>query len=347
MISVFLTSLFIALPNMDTSPIFGAIVNDNSSSIAIEIKNRKISMDDFTDNKNFLLYKVIEKDSINIFKLLVKQGLNLDIKNPTGKNLISIASTACSIKIFNYLNSEGSDLLEKDKYGKSSIYHAATSGCTEIFQTIKSIGIEDNYEVVYTDDAVLSYFVSIGFVEASAAVVKLTLTELVEHWPSIQLYFKAQTENDVANQLIEAILANDISSIKDGLAIYPSNQPIEVIPFTRFGFLEVAISSNNLEVFEFLVGIGFDVHYVNPRGQNLISISAMECNRKSYELLKGLGVSLDIKDQFNKTAIYYAAINNCQDIFYDLSKSGVKNNYLIKDGNNQISLQELMLRLFG
>ncbi|KLI55201.1 ankyrin repeat domain-containing protein, partial [Brachyspira hyodysenteriae] len=72
--------------------------------------------------------EAVRTDNIEMAKLLIEHGSDINIKNKDGKNMIMIACEKGNEEMFNLLLENNADINEKSSWGASALIYASEKG---------------------------------------------------------------------------------------------------------------------------------------------------------------------------------------------------------------------------
>ena len=296
----------------------------------------------------------VDKNEVNLLKLLKNNGADLNIELPDGKNLLFYAyDHERSTQIADFLLSSGVDANQPDKNGGLLILEALKKYDETMLNKLLEHGANVNKENS-TGESAVSYVMENKY---DTATIQKILAHNVNYsglfGAKKQPLWRLAAENDasVLKQILDKnggadkadaagfvplqILINwnggDSSALKETLLSYLTPEWLNAHP----KFWQQVLLAKNLKVWNDLVKIGFDVNVKDQNGQT----AAWILLKNNYEpvwwsTLKKLKPDLNIPAENGKTLLQYAVEN---DSGLSLTK------YLLQNGANIKTLDSACL----
>jgi ankyrin repeat protein len=112
------------------------------------------------EEKNEKLFNAVEKDQLDIVKLIVKAGADINAKNYANDTVLIWASAHDKLEVVKYLIKMGADINIKNKFGNTSLKYAIRNNKIEILTYL----IENGADINTKNDA-LTYAYKFGYVD--------------------------------------------------------------------------------------------------------------------------------------------------------------------------------------
>jgi uncharacterized protein len=106
--------------------------NDGETPLMIAISNIKLA--------NYINKSFGEKEQLEVVKLLLEAGANIDQRTYDGWNALMIASNANNEDSVRLLLQSGADVYSVNKENKSALYYASNSECKKIVELLERFG---------------------------------------------------------------------------------------------------------------------------------------------------------------------------------------------------------------
>lgn len=227
------------------------VINENGKtalSIAKEKENYKIVrmlnlIKNSNNNKNTLFYAA-KNGYINVFKLLVSKGHDVNAQNEEGLTPLMLASIEGHTKLVEFLISEGCDVSLSDNSGGTALMWAMLNGKLDIVKLILKNGPKFDFKDRNVNWSELDLAVESG----NPRMVKLLLNEGLI---------------DTNSALIKAAEHNKIKIIKNLLKIGADVNSTGNEGITP---LMAAAANGNIKTVKLLIKNGADVNAVEKKG---------------------------------------------------------------------------------
>ena len=94
----------------------------------------------FNNTLNILLLQASENNNLERLKLLVDEGVYIDIRDEYGKTALMLASEYGHSEVVKYLIDKGTDINAKNNDGKTALMLASENGHSEVAELLKANG---------------------------------------------------------------------------------------------------------------------------------------------------------------------------------------------------------------
>lgn len=339
----------------------GAIRDDNATEIRKILNWRSIpSVISYTYSKSIVLdsnvlHLALDNDSAEVLKLFIENSYDISVLW-INYNLIEYATVVCASKSFEYL-------ITKDLRGidinPNKLASIATPECPDIFHQIRKLYPEAHFEVTITEEDNWAEFFKSTFVTDSHrnifvenGSITITMDDFVAYWPKINEHRQYERNKPKKkfdpltlppNEQIAYALEND--DVKWLEKIIEYNEIPQIFTATgtfKVDILELSAVSDSTNSLMYLISEGYDPFLLNERGENLLSVAATSCTVDSYFLLKDLGLDINHKDKFGRTALHHAVLGSCEEIYNDLISAGAKDFTLQLDDGRELTSREFL-----
>ncbi|XP_077283110.1 uncharacterized protein LOC143909084 [Arctopsyche grandis] len=282
-------------------------------------------MSSFNDKKAAsVIHEIVIFDDIEKFKLLLENGINLNIRSADDSSLLHYAVVFRNIKILPLLLDENIDLNITDMYGQTAVIYAMKNDNFEAVELLLAKGADPNicdnngntllHYAAATHQLRLFEFI---FKRITNPLIKNRNNETVLHWA-------VQGGN---NQILQRLLDEgfDLNATDDD-----GDTP-----------LLCAAMSGHLFKIMVLLSKGADPKIMNYYGDTLLHCAAYKCCNMALEVIMGLGFDLTSVDNDGKSPLHSAVIGgNISAVKFFIEK-GIEPN--ITDINHRSPLHDVVL----
>ena len=285
-----------------------------------------------------------EIDSFSKLKKLIRDGIDINEVDRSGKNLIYWAARNGDTEIVKFLLKKGSYVRGKDYYGNTALHGAQFLGKGEITKALISNGAYVNAKD-YDGEIPLHRAARNGFLQSVKILIKnnalinienregCTPKDLAGFWDNKEIEDLLERYADKERQGIEEskIDANDIKgifmSVKEGSgeiveSLISIKADLDLIDDYGQSLLHIAVENGYREIAELLVNYGLDINCRDFAGYTPLHVAVLMEKKEMVKLLISKGAHINAKDARGHTPLHQAGKN------YDILK------LLIKKGAN-------------
>ena len=285
--------------NKEFIEIFNSILKNSSNNSKSNIvvtnidslikKGFNLDMQD-KDGKTPLMIAV-EKNNIEIVKLLYNKGCNLDIQDKKGDTALIFSLRYRNHSILKFLVDKGSNLNIREKDGETALII-----CASIFNTITfakifiekgncDLNIQDNNGITALSHAV---------VNNNSNLTKL----LIENHADLNIQ-----DNTGKTALIHAVVTYNFDLTK---LLIENRADLNIQDNTGKTALSHAVNSNNFNLTKLLIENHADLNIQDNTGKTALIYAVYVKNFYITKLLIEAGADLNIEDKYGKTALIIA-----------------------------------------
>lgn len=284
----------------------------------------------------------IDKNDVNLLKLLKNNGADLNIKLPDGKNLLFYAyERKCDRQIIDFLLSIGTDVNEPDKNGNLLILEALKNQDFGMVDKLLEQGADVNKENAAGENAV-SYAIENKYDTE-------TIQKILSHNVNYSGLFgakkqplwrlAAESSPEVLKQILDknggADKADAAGFAPVQLLINWKQEDSPVLKETMLSYItpewlnahsefwQQVLQAKNFDVWSDLVKIGFNPNVKNKNGQEAAWVIIKNNYEASWwQSLLDLKPDLNLPDENGMTLLQYAVENNKTKLAAELLQQG-------------------------
>jgi len=303
-------------------------------------------------NGRTALHEAVENNDENKVKELIENVTNVNAQNNDGWTPLHIATEKGHTAVVQLLIDNGADVNIQYKYGSSPLHVAAEKGNIEVVKFLIEHGADINAKNKHTSvtplheaawnghEAVAQLLIAKG--ADVNAKTKNGATPL--HWAAVrghEAVVSTLFNNGAQNQhgstaLHEAVKNNDENKIK--ILIKKNAKIINAKDKNgKTALHHYTILYDNKEIVQFLIDNGADVNIPDNKEQIALHYTK---NKEIAELLQ-LNIKrakVDEKNEYGRTALHEAIINEDKNEVKDLIEKGANVNVQDKDGRTALDL---------
>lgn len=296
---------------MNSDNLFNLIKNKKIESLKKIIKkNKKINLDIYDENGNYLINHVINLNNYELINFILQNvKIRLDVLDIEGKNLIYVPIKYNYIEIlkliikYNNTNIGISIIDRKDEYGYTGLHYCFLFNNLEAFKLL----LKNNADIfIFTNDK-LSLF-DIGFREERTDML-LYLFENMDNY---------NFKNDEDQTLIQ--IALDYDNIK--IVNYLIDKDINLNNIdNKYGIslLMYIVHLNNMNLFKKIIKKNIKIDLIDYYGNNAFHYSIMEKNHNITLLLIDMDIIFNIQNLEGNIPLHTFLLIN-DDIYNDNNK---------------------------
>ncbi|WP_410542503.1 ankyrin repeat domain-containing protein [Wolbachia endosymbiont of Tetranychus urticae] len=325
-----LTEYGASIDSNDHKQLDDAIWEGNIEMVKHLVDN-KVNLNAIDDHGNTLLHSAAQKNDVEILKVLIKGGADVNIRNIAGDTpLFETCSRHGDITVAKYLINVGADLNLQNTHGHTALHFAAINDYSEMIKLL----IEEGADVNIPD---LGGLTPLSFAMSNGNIISIKY--LIDGGADINIAPQNLTEAirlgylEIAKDLIDNS-ANDLTKSKVLLAATDN------IDFTRYlvergadvNFkdnigdtpLHHAVSCSNVETVQYLLEQGAVLNCKNIAGRTPLinAVSIGDTDIIKYLIEEGADINIQTRDGYSP--LHKAVINGNLDIIKLLIDKGAK-----------------------
>ncbi|WP_338966784.1 ankyrin repeat domain-containing protein [Spiroplasma endosymbiont of Lonchoptera lutea] len=322
-----LTKLLIILNNknsemindflMDWSPLQYAIFHGNLDIVKLLLENgANINLQN--NNGNNALITAVENGHTDIVKLLLKNGADINHQNKFGITPLITAATYGELDIMKLLLEKGANINHQNKFGITPLITAASHDKLEIVKLLLENGATINLTDKNGNTALIT-----AATYGKLDIVKLLLEKgaainLTDENGNTALITAATYDYE---KIVKLLLAN--GAINSHL-VKNSNTPL------------LAAGNTQIEILKLLLANGADINLQNNNGNNALITAVENGHTDIVKLLLKNGADINHQNKFGITPLITAVENSHTDIVKLLLAKGFNINLTDKNDNTSL-----------
>lgn len=268
------------------------------------------------------LFKAVAVGDTSRFRLLIKQGAEVNSVNEEGDTPLLLAAKRCRASTVELLAKQnGTDVNRKDKSGYTSLYHAVCNGRTTIAKLLLDKGAK-----VKSNDA--------------GGNPLLHIATKIGHAPIVTLLLGKGAEVNGKNRFGYTALHWAAEKGFESIVKILLEEKAEVDSQDQYGdtALHLAAEKSYKPIVERLLGAGAEVNRKNKIGITPLHEAAYGGHEAVVECLLEKGAEVNSQDQ---TPLMYAARRGCTKIVERLLAAGAEVNSKIAVGDTLIAYADI------
>lgn len=283
-----------------------------------------------------IAFTLKDPTGINIAKLLIENGADVNQTTRHGETPLFFAKTATQIKL---LIDNGADINKQKFDGMTVLLHAAGSNNHELTQMLITAGADKSV----TDSQernLVNIILNDSFKTSTGSnTIGINETNLLGQTPLMYLVTKENPDIDKIKTLI--ILGAD-PSIKDNNNAYPimhasQNNYVDILEIMASNaspeelnrqdgrgmtlLMHTLIKNDTAKAIE-LINSGVNTNLKNKRGQDTLTLASYHCNPEITRLLIKKGADVNNVSKYNESAIINTAYAGCAESMRVLLEAG-------------------------
>jgi len=341
--------------NSGDTVLFYDIRNNHKDIVELLIENGADKFKKYYDGASYredtLLHLAVRGGNIEGAKLLIVNGIEVDIKNKIGETPLNLAVQCSRKKIVELLIENGADINIKDDKDKSPLHYAVDKKNKEITQLL--INKNDKRDVLLSWDP-LHKAVWAGDKEMARKLLRkgagVNAKDEINFTPLNYAILKNNKEiteilvqygANINDEFIAAVKSEDVERIKRLIELGADvNVRYSFDYFNRkyrnANVLFQAVLDQNLEIINILIEAGADVNARDANNETPLFCVANQWVDEMIDMLCKAGADVNVQDKYGNTALIYAASILQIDIIKSLIQKGADVNIRNKQGKTAL-----------
>ena len=308
------------LSSTEATALMRISVDKDDPWIASVVAKHKNMLNLTFDNGRTILWLAAEKKSWNTFDEYLRAGVNVEIRDSSGKTLLVWAIETGNTEVINRLMKSGSRFASPD--ADSMLKQAVVNEDVDKIRTLTLLKV--NVNRVYEDGLTLLWY----------AAVK-------ERTDIAELLLKAGAKAEVADKTGKNLVTYCVERRKYEMAKLLGRYGAKLKNADAVFLMQRGLVIGDAELVQTLISLGVNVNTKFSDGLSALWIAAFTNNRDMIDVLAAGKANMDIRDKNGKTVLMWAVENDKKEVANALIKYGANVN--LTDNRKRTALVSAVL----